>query len=64
MASVAGASAQVTSADREAVKRAMLTFGAAMILAALLTQNIGVGVATSLSVGAAYYGLQHAWGTV
>jgi len=61
MASVAGATAQVTQADRQAVTRAMLYFGGAMVLASLLTQNVPVAVATTLSVGAAYYGLNHAW---
>ena len=64
MASVAGATAQVTGADREAVKRAMLYFGGAMILAALLTQNLAVAVATTGTVVAVNYGLHHAWGTL
>lgn len=61
MSSVAGATAQVTNADRQAVQRAMLYFGTAMLIAALLSQNLAVATATGLSLGAAYYGLQHAW---
>lgn len=63
MASVAGATAQVTQADRQAVQRAMLYFGGAMGVAAFLSGNAGVTIATLASVGAAYYGLNHAWGT-
>ena len=62
MASVAGATAQVTQADRESVRKAMLYFGGAMVVAALLSQNLGVALATGASVGAAYVGLQRAWG--
>lgn len=64
MAGVAGSTAQVTQADRESVRRSMLVFGAALILASLLTQDVGVGVATTLTVGAAFYGLQYAWGGI
>lgn len=61
MASVAGASAQVTQADRTAVKNAMLYFGIAMVGASLLSRNVAVAVATTASVGLAYYGLNKAW---
>lgn len=61
MASVAGATAQVTQADREAVKRAMMVFGLALVTASLLSQNIAVSVATGASVAAAYAGLNYAW---
>lgn len=61
MAGVAGASAQVTGADRQAVQRAMLYFGGALVLASLLTQSVSVALATTGSVAAAYYGLNHAW---
>lgn len=61
MASVAGATAQVTSADREAVKRAMVLFGGSLVLAALLSQDVAVAIATGLTVGAAFYGLNYAF---
>lgn len=64
MASVAGATAQVTGGDRQAVKRAMAYFAGAMVLAALVSRDPGVAVATTVSVGAAFYGLHHAWGTL
>lgn len=62
MASVAGASAQVTQADRQAVRNSMLYFGIAMVAASLLSRNMAVAVATTASVGVAYYGLNKAWG--
>lgn len=62
MGSVAGATAQVTQADREAVRRAMLLFGGSLVLAALLSQDVAVAVATGITVGAAFYGLQYAFG--
>lgn len=61
MASVAGASAQVTQADRQAVRNSMLYFGIAMVAASLLSRNMAVAVATTASVGVAYYGLNKAW---
>lgn len=64
MAGVAGATAQVTGADRAAVKRAMIYFGGALVVASLLTQNLSVGIATTASVAVSFYGLHHAWGTL
>lgn len=64
MSTVAGDSGQVTQGDKESVRRAMLMFGATLILASLLTRNVGVTVGTTLSVGTAFYGLQWAWGGI
>lgn len=64
MSTVAGDSGQVTQGDRESVRRAMLVFGGALILASILTRDVRVGVATTVSVGAAFYGLQWAWGGI
>lgn len=62
MASVGGATAQVTQADKDSVRRAMLYFGVALIVASGLSRNVHVAVATTASVGAAFYALNHAWG--
>jgi hypothetical protein len=61
MATVAGTTAQVTGADRAAIKRAMIYFGGAMVVAAVVSGNAGAGIATTISVGVAFYGLNHAW---
>lgn len=62
MSSVAGATAQVTQADRTAVRRALIVFGAALVAAAVVSQDVAVGVATAATVGAAFYGLSYAFG--
>jgi hypothetical protein len=59
MSSVAGATAQVTQANPTAVRRAMLLFGGSLVIAALVSQDMAVAVATAATVGAAYYGLSY-----
>lgn len=62
MSSVAGATAQVTQADRTAVRRALIVFGGALVAGAVVSQDVTVGIATAATVAAAFYGLSYAFG--
>ena len=55
LSSVAGATAQITQANRTAVERSIVLTGGFLILAAISTKNVGVIVATAVAgVGTAY----------
>ena len=61
MAATAGATAQITQADPVAVKRAVITTGAVLVVSAFVSQNAGVIGATLLAVGATMWVVKPIW---
>lgn len=59
--SVAGATAQMTGANRAAVAHSLRVTSAAIMISATLTGNPSAIVGTAVAIGAVWYATQSAW---
>ncbi len=61
MSAAGGATAQITGADRTAVRHALMVTGASLIIASAVTGSIPAAVATTAAVAATAYAMRGAW---
>jgi hypothetical protein len=61
MSAVGGATAQITGADRDAVRHALMVTGGALVIASAATGSVPTAVTTLLAVAATAYAMRGAW---
>jgi hypothetical protein len=61
MSTVGGATAQITGAQPDAVKHALIVAGASLVVASAATGSVPTAVTTALAVVATMYAMRSAW---
>ena len=61
LSATAGATAQITLADKDAVRRAVYVTSAVLLAAAAVTQDVATVVSTAVAIGATVYLVTKVW---
>lgn len=61
MSTVGGATAQMTGANQDAVRHALMVAGGSLIVASAVTGSVAASVTTAIAVAATAYAMRSAW---